>query len=187
MDVFPILKTERLVLREFRLNDAPAVLDILSRDEVTRFLNISSLQSLERAERIVKARISLFADQRGLRWAIALRDKPDVVIGSCGFYYLNRAFHSCEIGYDLHLDYWRQGYMTEALTAILDFAYSDRFFFELNRIEALTYPYSEASIALLNKLGFVDEGLRRDYAYWEDQFHDLRCFSLLRRDWEDQT
>jgi len=76
--------------------------------------------------------------------------------------------------------------MTEALRAVIDFAFSDGFFFALNRIEAQTYLYSEPSMSLLRKLGFQDEGVRREVYYWKNQFHDMRCFSLLRRDWMDQ-
>jgi ADP-ribose pyrophosphatase YjhB (NUDIX family) len=64
------------------------------------------------------------------------------------------------------------------------YGYSQRFFFPLNRIEALTYPQHLASIRVLRKLGFNDEGVRRECGFWKGASHDLRCFSLLRRDWE---
>ena len=77
--------------------------------------------------------------------------------------------------------------MQEALTAILNFGYSQRFPFHLNRIQALTFLENEASIRLLGKLGFQEEGVRRAYAFFKGSFHDLRCFSLLRADWESQN
>ena len=73
--------------------------------------------------------------------------------------------------------------MTEALKAVINYGFSEGFFYYLNRIEAFTYLKSEASIALLKKVGFKEEGVRREYGYWKNKFHDLRCFSLLRRDW----
>ena len=75
--------------------------------------------------------------------------------------------------------------MTEVLTAIIHFGYSDSFFFPLNRIEALTYVEHEISIKLLRKLSFQEEGIRREYGNFKGAFHDLRSFSLLRRDWMD--
>jgi ribosomal-protein-alanine N-acetyltransferase len=73
--------------------------------------------------------------------------------------------------------------MTEALTAMLDFCFGDRFFFPTNRVEALIDLGNVASRGLLEKLGFVEEGIRREYGYWKDRFHDVRAFALLRRDW----
>jgi hypothetical protein len=69
--------------------------------------------------------------------------------------------------------------MTEALTALLEFGFET---LGLNRIEALVMPDNAASFALLNKLGFSEEGLLREYDYFKDEFQDLICFSLLRRE-----
>jgi ribosomal-protein-alanine N-acetyltransferase len=183
MNEFPSLQTRRLVLREFRETDAPAVFDSFSQEAVARYVNRAAMQSVTEAEELVKMRASIFERGIGIRWAIVLRENLDAVIGSCGFYKLDRANHSVETGYDLHPAYWRQGIMTETLKRVFDFAYSEAFFFDLNRIQALTYPQNQASIGLLKKLSFQKEGLRREAGYWEDQYHDLQSFSLLRRDW----
>jgi len=179
---FPVLRTERLLLREFEEFDAQAVFDIFSHVNVTKYVDSETMQSIEEAAKMTTGRINLFKDGHGIRWGITLRDLKNTIIGSCGFYLLKRHWFSCEIGYELHPQYWRRGIMTEALTAIVNFGYSDSFFFHLNRIQALTYVSSEPSIGLLKKLDFQEEGIRREYAYWKNQFHDLRCFSLLRRD-----
>ena len=183
MNEFPTLKTERLLLREFRPTDAAAVFDSLSQEAATKYINRRPMQSLEEAEKLVEVRASLFERGIGIRWAITLRENPDYLIGSCGYYKMDQGNHSVETGYDLHPTFWRQGLMTEALTAVINFAYSDQFFFYLNRIQALTYVDNQASIGLLMKLGFREEGLRREAGYWENQYHDLRSFSLLQRDW----
>jgi ribosomal-protein-alanine N-acetyltransferase len=158
-------------------------LNIFSQDIVTRYHNEETMQSIEQAEKLVRVRASLFGSELGIRWGIALREQRDVIIGSCGYYNLNRAFRSAEIGYDLHPVHWRRGIMTEALTAAIDFGFGEAFFFLLNRIEALTHVEHEASAALLERLGFQEEGVRREYGFWKGQFHDLRSFSLLRGDW----
>ena len=184
MGDFPVLQTPRLVLREFRQSDVPAVFDIFSRDEVTRYHNRETMDFLNQAEEMVFARVSLFEEGFGVRWGIVMKQEEDTVVGSCGFYHLNKANDSVEVGCDLHPAYWRQGIMTEALSAVIEYAFSERFFFWLNRIEALTYLEQEASIGLLKKLGFKEEGIRREYGHWKGDRHDLRSFALLRRDWE---
>ena len=180
---FPILTTERLILREFRPTDAAAVFSILSREIVTRYHNLDVMKTVNEAQDLVASRAGWWPTGIGVRWAIALNEQPDTVIGSCGVYNLNKAFCSLEIGYDLHPAYWRRGIMTEVLTAAIGYCYSQAFLFPLNRIEALTYVEHIASIALLAKLGFQEEGIRREYGYWKNRFHDLRSFSLLRRSW----
>jgi ribosomal-protein-alanine N-acetyltransferase len=185
MNRFPILETERLVLHEFKESDAQAVFDIFSQDTVTRYHNLETMQSLEQAQKLVETRASLFQNKLGLRWAMALKDQRDIVIGSCGYYALNRAFHSVEIGYDLHPGHWGQGLMKETLGAVINLGFGNALFsFRLNRIVALTYLEHQASSGLLKRLSFQEEGILREYGYWKGQFHDLRCFSLLRRDWE---
>jgi len=184
MSKFPVLHTERLVLREFQKSDAQAVFNAFSQDIVTRYHNLETMQSIEQAKKLMQVRASLFEKGLGVRWALALKDQQDVAIGSCGYYAANKAFHSIEIGYDLHPDHWGRGLMQEALTAVINLGFGDAFFFRLNRIEALTYLEHKASIALLKRLGFQQEGVRREYGYWKNQFHDLCGFSLLRRDWE---
>ena len=183
MSEFPILQTKRWTLREFRRSDAQAVFEIFSQQVVTRYHNVETMQFLEQAEKLVKARASVFERGLGVRWGIVLREQGDRVIGSCGYYNLSKANRSVEIGYDLHPAHWRQGIMAEALRAVIDYGFSDAFPFWLNRIEALTYVDHEASAGLLRRLGFQGEGIRREYGHWKGQSHDLRSFSLLRRDW----
>jgi ribosomal-protein-alanine N-acetyltransferase len=180
---FPVLQTEQLVLRGSRNSDAPAVLNTFSQDIVTKYHNAETMQSIGQAEKLAKVRPSLFEKGLGIRWGMALREQRDVIIGTCGYYNLNKAFRSVEIGYDLHPVHWRQGIMMEALTSAISYGFDEAFFFLLNRIEALAHAEHEASAALLGRLGFQEEGVRRECGYWKGQFHDLRSFSLLRGDW----
>ena len=182
---FPTLTTKRLVLREFQSSDSQAVFKIFSYEGVTRYHNVDTMTEIEQAERIVASRMGLFPNQWGVRWAITHRDDVDTVIGSCGFYMANKEFRSTEIGFELHPDYWRRGLMTETLSAVLNMGFSERFFFELNRVQALTSQENIASINLLQKFGFQHEGILREYGYWNNCFHDLRMYSLLRREWQE--
>ncbi|MGA1868582.1 MAG: GNAT family N-acetyltransferase [bacterium] len=186
MKKFPLLKTERLVLRELKVSDAPSIFDIFSRERVTKFISAKTIYSLKEAKKMIRYRKNRFKTMQGIQWAITLREKQECVIGSCGYNTPHQFFHYSNIGYELHPDYWHKGIMTEALTAIINYGFSEWFFYYLNRIEALTYINSVASITLLKKLGFKEEGIRREYGYWKNKFHDLRSFSLLRRDWKTQ-
>jgi len=183
MNEFPILQTEHLSLREFQPADTQALFDSFSQARVTKYINRGPMQSIQEAAELVEIRTSLFKRGIGIRWAITKIEDPAKFIGSCGCYKLDKSNRSIEIGYDLHPDYWRQGIMTEAVKAMINFVYSEVFFFYLNRIEALTYVDHSASIGLLKKLGFKEEGIRREAGFWENQYHDLKSFSLLRYEW----
>ena len=182
---FPGLYTRRLKLRSFRHSDCQAVFDIFSLEIATRYYNLATMQTLSQASELVQRRIDAFYKGSGIRWGIVCKsqDGDDTVIGSCGYANLNKNDRSVDLGYDLHPKYWNKGIMTEALTKIIDYGFSNKFSFPLNRIEALTYIEHTASVRLLKKLGFMEEGIRREYGYFKDAFHDLRSFSLLRRDW----
>jgi ribosomal-protein-alanine N-acetyltransferase len=184
MDEFPVLRTDRLILRAFCRSDAQAVFDVFSQEIVTQYHNVETMQSIGQAEKLVELRARVFERGLGVRWAIVRSMQEDIVIGSIGYYNLNPANSTAEIGYDLHPTHWRQGIMTEALRTVIAYGFSEGFGFDLNRIEALTYPEHEASTALLRRLGFQEEGIRRECAYWKGKWHDLQSFSLLRRDWE---
>jgi ribosomal-protein-alanine N-acetyltransferase len=69
--------------------------------------------------------------------------------------------------------------MTEALKLIIHYGFAT---LKLNRIQALVIPGNKPSVRLLLKLGFQEEGLLREYAFFKGRYHDLICYSLLSRE-----
>ena len=180
---FPVLETERLILRQFQVGDVPAVFDMYTRKDMNQFLEHEPMRSIDEAEERVQNRINLFHKGWGCRWAIAFKESPENLIGSCGYFNVRIGTHSVEIGFEVHPDFWRRGIMTEAITAILDYSFSEDAFQPVNRIEALVDPVNLRSIDLLLSLGFVDEGTRRKFGFWKGGYHDVKLFALLCQDW----
>jgi ribosomal-protein-alanine N-acetyltransferase len=178
---FPELTTDRLLLREFSLGDAPAVLDILCREDVNQWLETDRLRSMEEAEVRIRGRMGLFMDGMGYRWAITRREDPSVVIGSCGYFHIRRGTQTYETGFELHPDYWRQGIMTEAMQAIIQFSLGAENPLPVHRMEALVYPENVACIRLLERLGFGREGVRHEFGIWKGRFQDVILYAFLRR------
>lgn len=178
-DKFPVLETERLWLRQIRPSDAPAIFAIFNNPEVTRYYDQPTYTEMAQAEELVARMQQRFAERRTIRWAIA-RKTDDHVLGTCGFGEWKQHFHCAAVGYELGQAYWRQGIMTEVLTAVLPFGFTQM---QLNRIEAYVMTGNEPSMTLLRKLGFQKEGLLREYGYWQRAFHDLHLFALLKRDY----
>jgi ribosomal-protein-alanine N-acetyltransferase len=69
--------------------------------------------------------------------------------------------------------------MSEALNAVIQFGLE---VIKLNRIEATVNCNNLPSISLLNKLGFTEEGILREYQLQAEKFIDLKLFSLLQKD-----
>lgn len=123
---------------------------------------------------------SILNEQTGIRWGITLKGK-DKVIGSCGF--LNRVpeHYRTEIGYELSRDYWGQGIAGEALEAVIRYGFK---YLKFQRIEALVEPPNIPSQKLIEKHGFIREGLLRNYEFTCGKFDDLYMYSLLKQDFD---
>ncbi len=104
---------------------------------------------------------------------------PARVIGSCGYFSVRRGTQTYEIGYELHPDYWCRGLMTEALPAILRFGFDPQARLPVHRTEALVIPDHGASIRVLEKLGFSCEGVRREFGFWKERYHDVALYARL--------
>jgi len=176
---FPVLFTERLLLREFTMEDIPAVFMIFSREDVNIWTETDTMRSMEEAETRAKSRMNLFKNRMGIRWAITLRENPQDVIGSCGFFSVRRGTQTVETGYDLHPDYWNKGLMTEALREMIRFTFGPGSPVPVHRIEALVMPGNIASIRVLEKLGFDREGCRREFGFWKGCYQDVDLYALL--------
>jgi ribosomal-protein-alanine N-acetyltransferase len=114
------------------------------------------------------------------RWGI-VRKEDNQLIGTCGYHNWRQHDRRAEVGYDLSPACWGQGYMAEALRAVISNGFTRM---GLNRIEALVYTGNTRSVQLLKKLNFQMEGTLRDYHYLNDKFHDHYLFALLLRDWK---
>jgi ribosomal-protein-alanine N-acetyltransferase len=178
---FPQLETRNLILRRIQVTDSNAIFRILADDEVTKYYDDATFTDVSQASDQIEAWENGFINRRCIRWGIARKDDL-VVIGSCGYYGFHTWHMRAAIGYELARAFWRQGIMTEALDAIINLGFREM---GLNRIEAVVMPENSASIKLLEKLGFRNEGLLKEYENWGSKgFADLCMLSLLRKVWD---
>ncbi len=176
-NIFPAIETKNLILRETNLADAQDVFQIFANDEVTKYHDLETATHLEQAQFLIEKRAERFQNKQAIHWGIA-RKEDNIIIGSCGYGIKNR--FQVEIGYELAREHWRKGIMAEALGAIIKWGFQQ---LDINRIEAMVLVDNIASIMLLKNLEFVEEGLLREYGFWKGQFHDIKLFSLLRKDY----
>ncbi len=181
MTTFPVLETERLLLRNVTEEDAPHILSYLSDEEVMKYYGLDPFQTLEEALDEISWYQSIFKNKTGIRWGITLKEQGEM-IGSCGFHNRVPQHYRSEIGFELSKAHWGQKIAGEAINAIVRYGFEQM---EIHRIEALIEPLNLPSQKLVEKQGFVREGLLRNYEFTRGKFDDLYMYSLLKTDVEN--
>ena len=181
MSEFPTLVTPRLLLRQILPSDALALFANHSNAAAMPLFGSDPLTELAQAHKLIET----FEAARnwpnpGIRFAIALKTKPELMLGSCGIFKQNRAWRSGILGYDVALNVRGLGIGKEAVSGVLEWAFEA---LKLNRIEAQVHPENIASMRLLTRLGFVREALQREAGFWNGRYQDLVLMGLLQRDW----
>lgn len=174
----PELHSARLRLREVRPDDAPALFAIHSDPVVMRYWSYPAWTELAQAQAKIAEIQRQRREQQILIWAIADAGS-DRLIGSSAVFALNPDQGRAEIGYSLHRDWHGRGLASEALRLILGYLFDA---LQLRRVEADTDPRNTASCHLLEKLGFVREGLLRERWFVNGELCDTAFYGLLRRD-----
>ena len=177
------IDTARLIVRPVAAADLPALLAVNGDDEVTRFLPYPSWRSLADAQAWYERMSLLGARGESAQYVIVERASGQA-IGTCLLFRHEESSARAEVGYVLGRRYWRSGYMTEALAALVDSAFS---VLALRRLEAEVDPHNLASRRLLEKTGFTPEGLLRQRWVDKGAAHDTIIYGLLRTEWQPRT
>ena len=174
-----VLTTPRLRLRWVTANDAQGLLAIFSDLEVTRYWSSGPWTGIEQARESIEQALADYANGTAARFAIELAEQPGM-IGQVSLHKFVDASRRCEVGYALARPYWAQGYIGEALRAVLDYAFRE---LELNRVEADIDPDNVASARVLERLGFRKEGYMPERWIVHGEPADTAYYGLLRRYW----
>jgi len=177
---FPRLEAPRLILRQAVPGDRERLFALYADEEVMRYLPLDPFESIEEADDEMGWHARIFRERTGLRWMIEERDTGSFV-GTCGFLGIERQHNRMEIGYDLAREHWGKGYMPEAIRAVLDFGFGP---LAANKIEARVDPDNAASVRLMDKLGFVREGLLRQHEFEKGHYVDLAAYAMLKSDFD---
>lgn len=182
MTKFPVLETERLVLRQLNQGDARDIFHYFSLDGVTKFYDLESFTNINQAEELIHRWSQKFERNLGIRWGITLRSE-NRIIGTCGFHDWRKNHQKAEIGYELTPEYWRNGIMTETIEKVIDYGFNN---LGLNRIEAFVEPENMRSRKVLERKGFKVEGTLEENFYWKNQFVDVVLYALIKKHYQTQ-
>lgn len=173
---FPILETERLILRELLESDAQEILNCFSNEDVLRYYGQNPLTNIEQVKCIVKNFTKEYNEQKAIKWGIELKG-TDGIIGTIGFHNWSSEHKRTEIAFALLPSEWGRGYATEAISKVISYGFKE---ISLTRIGAVVFTENEASNALLTKIGFEKEGTLRNYMYQNGVPYDTNVYSLLQ-------
>lgn len=173
------IESPRLLIRPLAHDDLPALMPVNGDDEVTRFLPYATWRTPADAEAWYQRIQSLQAGGGALQFVLVEKAAARLV-GTLLLFRHDENSRRAELGYVLGRAGWGRGLMTEALHALIAHAFG---VMDLRRLEAEVQPANVASTRLLERVGFVREGLLRQRWVARGQPYDVVAFGLLRHEY----
>ena len=145
-----VLETERLSLRRFTVDDAQFILTLLNEPSFLRYIGDKQVRNLEDARQYILNVPVASYERNGFGLGLVELREAHAPIGMCGLI-RREELPDPDIGFAFLPDFWSKGFAFEAAVAVLTDAHER---LGLERILAITSLDNEASIKLLQRLGF---------------------------------
>jgi ribosomal-protein-alanine N-acetyltransferase len=179
--IMEVIRTERLVLRDFEEADWEAVHSYGSDLEVVRYMDWGP-NTEEETKKFIQRAIAHRKEQPRRIYTLAIVLKPEnKLIGGCGIYVSNPENQEGWIGYCLNRNFWGQGYATETAKGLLKFGFDQ---LNLHRIFATCDPANIASAHVLEKIGMQREGHFREHKWAKGKWRDSLLYAVLDYEWK---
>lgn len=176
-DPFPTIETERLLLREVTLEDAPDFFTGRSDPKAMQYICKPLHKTVSETEDLIKQIKENILANSAIAWAITLKEEGKF-IGSISYHHIIPEHHRAEVGYMILPPYWKKGIASEALKAVLDHGFTKM---KLHSIEAKIDPRNIDSANVLKKNNFVREAYYKEDYLYEGKFLDTEIYSLLTK------
>jgi RimJ/RimL family protein N-acetyltransferase len=179
----PVFETEKILLRPFSPDDAPALHQYLSHPDLTgrRYIPWKFEQHrpipLQDAKEIID---HWYENKESFAYAIILKEE-DTLIGHAKADW-EWDPHMSEAAVLIAPPYQRKGYGTQAITLVLNYLFD---FSMAHNVSSGINAWNTPAEAFVRHLGFKQVGTRRDSAYLAGQFYDVHVFDILRPEWKE--
>nr|WP_294924596.1 GNAT family N-acetyltransferase [uncultured Flavobacterium sp.] len=174
---FPIIETERLVLRQITNDDVNEIFELRSNPETMKYIPRPLAKTTEDAlEHIATIEEKIILNE-GINWGITLKGH-ERLLGMIGFYRMQPENFRSEIGYMLLPEFHGKGIITEAVKRLITYGFDD---LKLHSIEAVIDPENFASEKVLQKCNFIKEAHLKESQFYEGKFLDKVIYSLLNK------
>jgi len=171
----PVLETERLLLRPFTIEDSGTVQRFAGSDEVYRN-TMGMPRPYEEADAVrwIAGHSVTFYQGEGIELAVTL--KSGELIGAAGIT-ISKAHNRGELGYWIGKPYWNLGYCSEAADVLIRYAFDSM---GLNKITSRHFPHNPASGRVLEKVGFIIEGILKEEYSKDGKYLSAIVYALFR-------
>lgn len=172
---FPILETERLILRRVLASDVKEMFELRSNPETMKYIPRPLLTNHEEALAHIQMMEDKIETNEGINWAITLKG-DDKMLGVIGHYRIKPEHYRAEVGYMILPEYHGKGITTEAVQCVVNYGFNTM---QLHSIEGVIDPENGASEKVLQKCGFVKEAHFKENEYFDGKFIDAVVYSKL--------
>ena len=173
---FPILETERLILRRVLPSDVKEMFELRSNPETMKYIPRPLVTNYDEALAHIKMMEDKIETNEGINWAITLKG-DDKMLGVIGHYRIKPEHYRAEVGYMILPEYHGKGITTEAVQCVVDYGFNTM---QLHSIEGVIDPENEASERVLQKCGFVKEAHFKENEFYDGKFIDAVVYSKLK-------
>ncbi len=182
--VAPTVRTDRLLLRPYRMDDLDDLVAIRSRPDVVRYVYWEPKNREEIAAGLVRrSRMhTLEREGDGLVLAAELRE-TGTVIGDVSLQWISERHNNAEIGFVFHPDYHGKGYASEAAREVLRLGFEGVGF---HRIEGRCDARNRASARLMERLGMRREAHMVENEWFKDEWSSELVYAMLDREWSER-
>jgi RimJ/RimL family protein N-acetyltransferase len=178
---FEPIRTERLLLRPVRADDAEPLAQRRSDATVAAYQNWIAPYPLERAEALIAEVVALDGPTNDEWYMLTVADPADLVVFGDMVVHLTDEARTAEIGYTFAIDAWGQGYAVEAAQALVDHLFTS---VGVTRAFGMLHPDNPASAQVLERVGMLFEGHTRSSFWVGDENSDDWIYGMTRADWE---
>ena len=172
---FPILETERLILRRVLPSDVKEMFELRSNPETMKYIPRPLVTNYDEALAHIKMMEDKIETNEGINWAITIKG-DDKMLGVIGHYRIKPEHYRAEVGYMILPEYHGKGITTEAVQCVVDYGFNTM---QLHSIEGVIDPENEASERVLQKCGFVKEAHFKENEFYDGKFIDAVVYSKL--------
>ena len=176
----PTLETDRLILRRMTMRDAADVFLYSKDEEVARHVLWSAQKDISEAKEYLRYMARRYRNDEPSSWGI-IEKKTGRLVGTIGYMAFSEENNSVEVGYSLARWLWNGGYMTEALSRVIEHTFD---VMEINRIEAQHEITNPSSGRVMEKCGMIKEGVLRQRLYNKGAYVDVALYAIVKSDYD---
>jgi len=180
MTAINISVTRDIELKSWQIENAPELFALCNknRDYLSPWLPwVPSVKTVADSGKFIADSLVEAEKKDGLELGIWQKNK---LVGCLGLHSLSLTNRRAEIGYWLDSDHQGQGIMTQSVKALINYCFTK---LNLNRLTIEAATENKPSNSIVQKLGFTQEGIIRQFEFVNGQFLDYKLYSLLRSEW----